>query len=171
MKNLTKRLLMAFVLFSLALVLSNCDDEEAVVDLPDKEVEFLDIALTGEAEVQTPAVVTDGTGKLNAVYNENTKKITYTISWKLGNESDKTVGMHFHGPATPSENAAIIIGIPLTQNSGGGYTDPGSESEGSVSGQTRALTQEEEDQLLNGMWYLNIHSTTYPSGELRGQVK
>ena len=33
------------------------------------------------------------------------------------------------------------------------------------------LTQEEEDQLLNGMWYLNIHSTTYPAGELRGQVE
>ncbi|WP_162052159.1 CHRD domain-containing protein [Pontibacter pamirensis] len=150
--------MMAVVLFSLTLFVSSCDDDDDSV--PSNEVGFNDIALTGEAEVQPNPVITDGEGELDAVYNLDTRMITYNITWELGNADDKTTGMHFHGPASLTESASVVIPIQLTSDS---YT-------GSVSGQTRALTQVEEDQLLNGLWYLNIHSTTYPAGELRGQL-
>lgn len=162
--------LLVSLLLSFMLVLSSCDDD-ADINLPANEVRFENIALTGDAEVRTPPVTTSGSGTLNVVYNKDTKKISYTVNWTLGNPDDKTVGMHFHGPASTSENAPIVIGIPLTSTSGGGYGGSGSDSgTGSVSGKTRALTQAEEQQFLNGSWYLNIHSTTYPEGELRGQV-
>ena len=73
---------------------------------------------------------------------------------------DETVGMHFHGPATPQQNAGVII--PVT-----GFTN---NSTGSLTGSTRALTKAEEKQLLNGLWYFNIHSTTHKGGELRGNL-
>jgi hypothetical protein len=27
-----------------------------------------------------------------------------------------------------------------------------------------------EEDLLNGMYYINIHTATYPGGEIRGQI-
>lgn len=162
--------LMVSLLVSFTLVLSSCDEDDDI-NLPANEVKFENIALTGDAEISNPPVTTTGSGTLNAVYNQDTKKISYTVNWTLGNENDKTVGMHFHGPASITENAPIVIGIPLSSTGGGGYTGGGTGSNtGTVSGQTRALTQAEEEQLLDGKWYLNIHSTTYPNGELRGQV-
>ena len=164
--------LVVSLLLSLVFVVSSCDDDDdGGVDLPDNEVRFDNIALTGAAEVQTPPVTTTGTGELDAVYNMDTRRISYVVTWTLGNASDQTVGMHFHGPATTTQNAPVVIGLPLTGTSG---YDPGSGSSGSsgtISGQTRALTDQEEDDLLNGLWYLNVHSTTYPDGELRGQVE
>jgi hypothetical protein len=163
--------LMACMLLSLMFVLSSCDDDDGDINIPANEVKFENIALTGAAEVQDPPVSTTGSGTLNAVYNEDTKKISYTINWTLGSSTDKTVGMHLHGPATTTENASIIIGIPLSSTGTGDYDGGGSDSgTGTVSGQTRALTEAEEEQLLGGLWYLNVHSTTYPNGELRGQL-
>lgn len=171
MKKLNNFRLIAGLLLSLMLVISSCDeDDDNNVDLPADEVEFKDITLSGAAEVQDPAVVTDGSGEIDAVYDKDTNILTYSIRWELGDENDETVGMHLHGPATKTENAGVVIGIPLSATGGGGYNEEGSSS-GSVSGSTRALTQAEEDQLLNGLWYLNIHSTTYPDGELRGQIE
>jgi hypothetical protein len=37
-------------------------------------------------------------------------------------------------------------------------------------GTTRVLTSQEEADLLSGNWYLNLHSNTYPGGEIRGQL-
>ena len=28
-----------------------------------------------------------------------------------------------------------------------------------------------EDSLLNGYYYMNFHTTTYPGGEIRGQIE
>ena len=160
MKHLKNYWLIVGVLFSLMVVISSCnEDDDDNNNQPDNEVRFDNIALTGEAEAPTP-VTSDGSGTLNATYNMETKVISYTVSWTLGNESDQTIGMHFHGPASVTESADVIIGITLPSDN---YT-------GNVSGETRPLTQGEEDDLLDGLWYLNIHSTTNPAGELRGQL-
>lgn len=161
MKQFKNYWLIVGALFSLMLSISSCDDDDEDLNLPDADVvRFDNVALTGAAEVQPNPVVTNGSGTLNATYNMETNVITYNVSWTLGNVNDRTTGMHFHGPASLTESAPIVIGIPLPSDN---YT-------GTVSGDTRPLTQDEEDDLLNGLWYLNIHSTTYPDGELRGQL-
>jgi hypothetical protein len=33
-----------------------------------------------------------------------------------------------------------------------------------------ALTSQEEADLKNGLYYVNIHSDAYPDGEIRGQL-
>ncbi|RYZ56270.1 MAG: CHRD domain-containing protein [Chitinophagaceae bacterium] len=40
---------------------------------------------------------------------------------------------------------------------------------GTVSG-TQNLDDTQEDELVNGLWYYNIHNATYQPGEIRGQV-
>jgi len=120
--------------------------------------EFNDIALSGDAEV--PVVETSGTGTFDGTYDQETKILTYTVNWTLGDPTSTVTAMHFHGPATPAESASPvihIIGFPTT-------------STGSYSGSTPALTTEQEADLLGGRWYINIHSTVVPAGEIRGNL-
>ncbi|PKV62596.1 CHRD domain-containing protein [Pontibacter ramchanderi] len=135
-----------------------CDDDEKDEDLLGSEIEFTNVALSGENEV--PAVTTSGSGSMTATYDRSTRMLTYNFSWTLGSTTDNTVGIHLHGPALATESAPVVIPI---ENHPTSHT-------GSVTGTTRALTQSEEEQLLDGKWYLNIHSSTYPNGELRGQL-
>ena len=155
---LTHRLLLA-VLLLLGTFMTACDEEDVNLDdLLNNDVNFEGVQLKGDHEV--PMVMSDGIGLINVYYNSNTRIITFDLAWTLGNSDDETVGMHFHGPATPQQNAGVII--PVT-----GFTN---NSTGSLTGSTRALTKAEEKQLLNGLWYFNIHSTSHPSGELRGNL-
>jgi len=77
-------------------------------------------------------------------------------------------GASIHGPASPGENADPLFNLdgpffvpPVPGIGGGGGTD----FEGS-----RTLTSEEISQLLAGRWYVNVRSTDFPDGELRGQI-
>ena len=65
------------------------------------------------------------------------------------------IAAHFHGPAMPGQNAGVQFGLP-----------PGSPKIGSVG----PLDAQQQSDLLEGLWYVNIHSTQFPGGEIRGQV-
>ncbi len=65
---------------------------------------------------------------------------------------------HIHAPATPTNSANVMT--PLTV--------PAATS-GIVSGQA-VLTQDQITNLVNGLCYLNIHTTLNPNGEIRGQI-
>ncbi len=150
------RKMLAYCLMILSSFALACDDD----DDDDNIVQFNNIQLRGTNEV--PAITTTGAGTLNATYNRDTNILTYTVNWNFGNASDNLTGMHFHGPASITANAPVVIDItPAAGNRG---------AQGSVSGSTRALTDAEESDLLGGRWYLNVHSTTNTSGELRGQL-
>jgi hypothetical protein len=112
--------------------------------------------LSGAAEV--PAVTTTGTGTLTGTYDKDTKIITATVTWRV--EGTALTGMHFHGPASTTENAGVIIGFT-------GYSTANS---GTFTTTTRALTAAEETDFLAGKWYLNVHSDRNRGGEIRGQV-
>ncbi|MCX2738331.1 CHRD domain-containing protein [Pontibacter anaerobius] len=133
------------------------EDDEGDIGL-DKEIEFNGIALLGSNE--RPAVTTAGAGEMDAVYDDVNNTLRYTITWQLGNPDDATTAMHFHGPADVNSSAPPVVTIE------GFDTD----DNGNLSGTTRKLTQEEEDDLKAGLWYLNIHSTSHPAGELRGNL-
>jgi hypothetical protein len=72
-----------------------------------------------------------------------------------------TTAAHFHGPAVRGVNAGIQIGFagfPLGVLSGE-YSN------------TYILTAIQEDEILGGLWYVNIHTTNLPGGEIRGQLE
>ena len=62
---------------------------------------------------------------------------------------------HFHGPAMPGQNGGVQIGIDAASNPSSG---------------SAILTLDQVDDLLAGLWYVNIHSEMFPAGEIRGQV-
>src|SRR5207247_161693 len=69
---------------------------------------------------------------------------------------------HFHAPAGPGTNAAVIY-------------DLGSITTGTTAGSilgtvTLTNTTTQINQLESGLWYLNIHSSTFPGAEIRRHV-
>ncbi|WP_201776130.1 CHRD domain-containing protein [Devosia geojensis] len=108
--------------------------------------------LTGAAEV--PANDSAGTGTLEGTFDTETMELTWTITYE-GLTGEATAA-HFHGPASPEENAGPVVPIE---------GDLASPIEGSAT-----LTEEQATDLQGGMWYFNIHTEQYPDGEIRGQV-
>ena len=66
-----------------------------------------------------PPVSTNGTASLTGTYNDVTNELTFTVNFQL--LSGVTTAAHFHGEASPTENAGILInwtGFPLGVTSG-----------------------------------------------------
>ena len=82
--------------------------------------------------------------------------VTNLLSWNVSHSglSGAVTAAHFHGPALPDQNAGVQVGI--------GVPSPAMDS--------MVLTPAQATDLLAGLWYINIHSTNFPGGEIRGQV-
>jgi hypothetical protein len=94
-----------------------------------------------------------GTGTGNITLDTNTNLLSWSISWS-GLIGTPTL-MHFHGPALPNQNAGVqvntgVAGPPVVGNA--------------------VISDLQEADLLAGLWYLNLHSTAFAAGEIRGQV-
>jgi hypothetical protein len=94
-----------------------------------------------------------GVGTLTGTFDNVTKQLTWSISWS-GLTGTPTL-MHFHGPALPNQNAGVqvttgVVGPPVIGNA--------------------VVGAGQEADLLAGLWYLNLHTTAFGGGEIRGQV-
>ena len=134
-------------------------DDDEVVDL----MKRVTVTLSGAQE--TPAITTTGTGSAKLIFDPSLKTINYNITWTLGSAAATTTNMHFHGAEDGSDLKSS--GVPT----GFGLTGFSTANTGTISGTTIALTDVQVAQLLAGKWYLNIHSSTVPGGELRGNIK
>lgn len=117
---------------------------------------FTNLVMNGDQEV--PPVPTSGEGILNASYDESTNTLIFTAEFQ--NLSGNTTAAHFHGPAPPDSNTGVQIGwtgFPTGVTSGT-FSD------------TVTLSETQEDQLLAGRWYANIHTTAFGGGEIRTQL-
>ncbi|WP_316810094.1 CHRD domain-containing protein [Pedobacter heparinus] len=154
--RISKAIAVAVILFvSFSACKKNKDKDP--VDLKKKA----HVMFSGAQEV--PANTSTGTGMGDVVFNPDTKTITYSFTWQLGSTVATTTNMHFHGAEDGSDTKSSVVVIGIT-----GFT---TASSGSMSGETRVLTDAEISQLLAGKWYLNVHSSTIPGGELRGNIK
>jgi hypothetical protein len=123
-----------------------------------KTVFNLSATANAAQEFQTNPVNSQGTGTLTGKYDSVSNVITYNINW--AGVTAAPTAMHFHGAALPGASAGVQIGIT-------GFT---AATTGTASGTTIALTQAQEADLMAGKWYYNLHTPTYPQGEIRGQV-
>ena len=113
--------------------------------------------LTGGREV--PPNDSKATGHVDAKLDTGTNTLTWTCVYS--GLSAAPIGAHFHGPvsyvgATSEENAPIQVGTP------GSLASP-------FSGKA-AIDATQAQDLKIGRWYFNLHSTKFPSGEIRGPV-
>jgi hypothetical protein len=118
---------------------------------------LIDLGASLDGLQEVPAVVTPGHGAATITYDTDTNLLSWTIYY--AQLTGTTTDAHFHGPALPGVSAGVQVGIP--------HTD-GVTSNTLVGSATITATQ--ETQLLSGLWYINIHSTFRPGGEIRGQV-
>ncbi len=117
----------------------------------------LSAALTGAAERPTP-VVTSGSGFASVQLAGDT--LTFKISYR--DLSGPAVAAHFHAPAPASGTAGVQFDLapfhrgPLA-------------TEGLFVGSI-TLAPEQKTALLNGDFYINLHTAANAGGEIRGQV-
>lgn len=107
------------------------------------------VVLSGAAQVPPVDIAATSTADVTVVPE------AMTVSWMVTAEglSGDPVAAHFHGPASPEENAPPVIDI----------------SENWMEGSTE-ITPEQLEMIQNGMTYINIHTEQHPDGEIRGQV-
>ena len=106
------------------------------------------------ASAEVPPTTSKGRGEADAVLDTVSHSLTYDVTFQ-GFSSAVTMA-HFHGPAAPGTNAGVQI--PL-----------GNAPSSPVHG-TTVLTPAQQQQLVSGQWYVNVHTTNNPKGAVRGQM-
>ena len=158
MKNLNKFLSGLTIAFMLLTACSK-ENESNTIQAADEKIEKKGLSLEGIQEV--PEVKGKASGTMDVSYNKTTKILTYSITWK--SLSKAPTGAHIHGVAPRGFNAPIIdnftASIPKTVD--GTITNSVLVDE----------TKIKEKDLLAGLYYVNIHTETNPSGEIRGQIE
>ena len=105
--------------------------------------------LSGANEV--PPVVTAASGVATLVVDTESLAATWTL--EFSDLSSAQTGAHFH--AAPAEaNGGVVFALTLGTPVSGVW----------------AMTQPQLDTLAAGGIYVNVHSQTFPGGEIRGQM-
>ncbi|MBC7872904.1 MAG: CHRD domain-containing protein [Ferruginibacter sp.] len=141
------------------------------------DYEKKNIPLTGAQE--TPANPSSALGSMDVFYSKETRILSYTVRWS--GLTDSVMLMHIHGLAPTGFAAGVVQNIIITATNG----SPGNGifAQKTTAGRfnfaksgtiTASLLADgvfvKEQDILNGSFYMNIHTATYPSGEIRGQI-
>jgi hypothetical protein len=108
---------------------------------------------------ENPVNGSPGTGFGTVVLNAAQTQITVDESWS-GLIGGPATASHIHGPGGVGTNASVIFpftGVPAATS-------------GSIPEQTFAITSQQVSWLFSGFLYMNVHDSTFPGGEIRGQL-
>jgi len=141
------------------MVLTSCEKtaEEKV------QVEFSKKGIVLSAAQETPANASTALGFMDVLYSRETRFLTYTVKWS--GLTAPPILMHIHGQA-PIGFAAGVFQTILSAANPTLFPATGSYS-GSLLIDGAAV---KEENLLNGFYYMNIHTPLNPGGEIRGQI-
>ena len=106
-----------------------------------------------------------------AVFTRSGGTVSYTVTYQ-GLASAPT-GLHIHAPASTAVNAGVIVDLVNTPqtNTSGVLTGTFSATNIRAAGGQPAISMDSLFILLgNGNAYVNVHSTAFPAGEIRGQT-
>ncbi|MCG8409587.1 MAG: CHRD domain-containing protein [Phycisphaerales bacterium] len=133
---------------------TSCEDNEVVLGM------LMNSMQAASTHAPPPAPPPSGTGtgsfRLDTINNELRINIQFT-----GLSGPVTVA-HIHGPAEPGMDAPIVYNIvppdsPIATTIP--LVDPGGYP-----------VAQQIDDLVNELWYVNIHTVNHPVGEIRGQI-
>jgi hypothetical protein len=129
-----------------------------IQDSTTKSIRLFRANISPAQEVANPAVVSPATGK--GFFSISGLNAAYYISF------DGTVGnvtaSHLHNAAAGSNGGVLFHLAPSP-------SFPAGTRGGIITG-TQVLTAAQLTEIENSRTYINIHSTSYPGGELRGQL-
>ena len=147
--------LFVIMLVSISIVSCSKDDEDQNTNIVARK----GIPLSGDQEV--PVRATTASGTVDISYDKTTRMLSYTVNWS--GLSTIPTGSHIHGSAARGVNAGVKHDffplIPRTMS--GTFTNSFMVDGVAI----------KEDSLLNGFYYMNLHTTTWPGGEIRGQLE
>ncbi|WP_124033448.1 CHRD domain-containing protein [Herpetosiphon llansteffanensis] len=108
------------------------------------------VSLDGEQEVPPTGSTATGSGIVDVDTINNT--LSYNFSYQ-GLSADETAA-HIHGFAPRGVNAGVLFGLAI-----------GSPKVGTLN-----YSENQEANILAGQTYINIHTSAFPGGEIRGQL-
>jgi uncharacterized repeat protein (TIGR01451 family) len=121
----------------------------AVYEIKSKPRVLFVATLNGAQETPPNNSTATGTATLLLSPDEKTARVSLAFSGLSSAQTDA----HIHGPATLGVSAPAIFPLPL----------------GQVSDFQINLTPAQVQDLKNGLFYINVHSSNFPTGEIRGQ--
>ncbi len=108
------------------------------------------------ADEQSAVTESPGLGRADLVLERSTLELSWKITYS--DATSPATEVHIHGPQTPGGEAGIIIDLAPE-----GMTNP---VEGAA-----ILTEGTMIYLVQDRLYINLHTTKYPAGELRGHIR
>lgn len=102
-----------------------------------------------------PPARSGATGQLDALYDGATRMLRWKASWD--GLAGAITAVQFRGPADATQNAQAVLLWPAPF---------GARYEGRAT-----LTPSQATDLLSGLWYVSVFTSSYPQGELRGQLR
>lgn len=104
---------------------------------------------------ENPATASTGSGWCVATVDTAANTLTYWLSYS--GLTGAVTASHFHGNALHGTNSGVKVGITIP-------------TAGVINTATIAYSQADEFALLQGQWYVNLHTAANPGGEIRGQL-
>lgn len=127
---------------------------EAPASQTDANAHLVTLAADLNGAEAVPATASRAQGRVAMVYNSQTR----LLRWKatLGELSGTISGVSFNGPGFAGDRSPVVLNWPGPL---------GTAYEGRAT-----LNNEQASDLMGGRWYVNVRTSAYPSGEIRGQV-
>jgi len=143
------------VLMALGLTFTSCKDDENpnTITAPTQ----LTATLNGAAE-KPNSTTSAATGTFVGSLNANTRVLSYTVTY-TGPFTSSLVAGHLHRIVPNATNGVGPVEIPFTN-----LTSP-------IIGTFQLANKNRVDSMKNGFYYANLHTTVYPGGEIRGDIK
>ncbi|HSE17428.1 MAG TPA: PQQ-dependent sugar dehydrogenase [Pyrinomonadaceae bacterium] len=121
----------------------------AVYEIKSKPSLLFVANLTGAQETPPNNSAATGRASLMLSPDEKTARVSLAFSGLSSGQTDA----HIHGPAVPGVSASPIFPLPL----------------GQIGDFSITLTPAQVQDLKNGLLYVNVHSSNFLTGEIRGQ--
>ncbi|QJD79130.1 CHRD domain-containing protein [Spirosoma rhododendri] len=151
-------LMTGLALLVMGFVVSACKDEEnpitTVSTRPTTTASSYTATMNGASEKPT-ATTSTASGSTRVLLNETTRAISYTVTYS----GLTPVAGHIHRITPNSTSGTGGVEIPFSS-----LTSP-------IVGSYTLASQARVDSFKNGYYYSNLHTTAYPNGEIRGDIK
>lgn len=105
---------------------------------------------------EVPPVTTPGSGFATVTLNTITGQVE--VSGTFSNLLQPVTAAHIHGLAPAGVNAGVIITLDLTGTTSGTISGGGT------------LTPAQIQGMIEHRTYINVHTSAFPGGEIRGQI-